>query len=65
MKNIGTLYQDDKGNVWLIKKESLPKKKGDYTFWTGALLNDYDVSHKEYRDDTKGALLSKIKNTQQ
>jgi predicted P-loop ATPase len=30
-----TIYEDKFGNHWFIQRHSLPKKKGEYTFWTG------------------------------
>jgi hypothetical protein len=61
MKLIGSLYQDKEGNLWLLKKESLPKKKGVFTYWIAESITRYfAVGSKTLRGDNKRELLKQI-----
>ena len=33
MKIIKSIYQDLNGNIWEVKRESLPKVRGEFVFW--------------------------------
>lgn len=33
MKLLKSVYEDSYGTIWEISKETLPKKKGVYTYW--------------------------------
>ena len=52
MKLLRTIYIDKAGNEWVIQRNTLPKKKGVYVFWTAecAKLN------LEYKENTKKEL---------
>lgn len=62
MKNIGSLYEDKKGNIWLLKQEKLPKKKGEYRFWIAESIEGYIVGDIELKEEKKRVLLNKIAN---
>ena len=59
MKLIKQFYQDDNGNIWEIESCSLPKKRGEYKFWTAECKS----LSRHYREDNKKRLMIKIKNT--
>lgn len=49
MKLTKSIYLDSKGNEWVIYQESLPKKKGTYSYWIGECLK----LNKYYREEKK------------
>lgn len=49
---VSQIYKDSNGNEWLIQKNSLPKKRGEFIFWTG----ECDALGKGYREHTKKEL---------
>lgn len=59
MKLLKSLYSDALGNVWEIQKESLPKKKGQFNFWTAECKS----LNKSYRANLKRDLIKQIKTT--
>jgi hypothetical protein len=58
MKIIKSVYQDSEKNIWEIKRESLPKKKGQYVYWLG------ECSEKNicFRKNLKRDIIKEIKN---
>jgi len=42
MKLIRQIYRDKFGNEWTLQHHSLPKKRGDFKFWT-AESNDVSL----------------------
>lgn len=61
LKNVGTLYQDARGNVWLLQKQALPKRKGEFAFWTGerVVVNPIGAA-LSYREQQKHEVINKI-----
>lgn len=57
MKLLKSLYQDADGNVWEVQKESLPKKKGEYTYW----IAECQSLNKTLRESLKRDIIKKIK----
>lgn len=59
MKLIQSIYEDPKGNHWVVKRVILPKTKGgDYIYWEADCMN----FNMGYRADKKTQLFNKIKN---
>lgn len=57
MKLIKSIYQDSKGNEWVIEKCTLPKmKRGEYIFYA-AECSSLD---KSLRNEKKGLLIKEI-----
>jgi hypothetical protein len=46
MKLLKSIYIDSKDNVWIIQKESLPKRKGTYNYWIGECIS-LNIAYKE------------------
>lgn len=59
MKLTKSIYQDSKGNEWVIQQESLPKKKGTYTYWVGECTK----LNKSFREDKKKDLKNIIEKS--
>jgi hypothetical protein len=57
MKQIKSIYIDNKGNEWVIEQCSLPKKKGSYKFYVGECI----ALSKNFRADLKGQVIQQIK----
>jgi len=52
------LYTDSTKRIWIIKKESLPKKRGEYKFYTADSLDGKD----SLREQSYKNILNKIEN---
>ena len=57
MKKIKSIYCDSKGNEWIVQQESLPKRKGTYTYW----IADCNALPKSFRADLKNQVIEQIK----
>lgn len=57
MKLLKCLYQDADSNIWEIQKESLSKKKGEYTYW----IAECKSLNKCFRANLKRDILKQIK----
>lgn len=55
MTLIKTVYRDQYGNEWTVQFETLPKKRGEYKYWTAECLN------KHFRGVSKTSLFNQIK----
>lgn len=49
-------YTDLLGNVWIICKESLPKKRGEYVYWIG----ECESLQKNFRENNKKEVILAI-----
>jgi hypothetical protein len=49
-------YTDSKDRVWILTKESLPKKRGEYIYWLGETLDKTLIT----KSDTKKGLIESI-----
>lgn len=58
MQFIKSTYKDLNGNIWEVKRESLPKKKGQFVFWT-AECTEQNIS---FRSKLKRDVIKEIKN---
>jgi hypothetical protein len=58
MKLTKSIYIDQKGNEWIIQRNYLPKKKGEYIFWTGECVK----LNMEVKEDKKSDLKKLIEN---
>jgi hypothetical protein len=58
MQIIKSIYQDSNGNIWEIKRESLPKKKGEYVYW----LAECKEKNICFRKNLKRDIIKEIKN---
>jgi hypothetical protein len=55
---IKSIYQDTEKNIWEIKRESLPKKKGQYVYW----LAECKEKNICFRKNLKKDIIKEIKN---
>jgi|688.fasta_scaffold82978_6 hypothetical protein len=55
---IKSIYQDTEKNIWEIKRESLPKKKGQYVYW----LAECKEKNISFRKNLKRDIIKEIKN---
>ncbi len=58
MKLLKSVYVDDDGNIWQIKKVALTKKRGTYYIWDA----ECDTLNIGLYANKKKELLTKIKN---
>jgi len=59
LKKICEIYEDAKKRQWVVKRESLPKKRGgDYEYWSA----DCVLPSASFRNDKKGKLLMEIEH---
>ena len=54
MKLVMKIYRDSKGVEWVVERRSLPKKRGEWKYWTA------ESGSRSFRADTQKELFKKI-----
>jgi hypothetical protein len=57
MKQVKSIYIDNKRNEWVIEQCSLPKNRSNYKYWIG----ECNALPKSFRADLKRQVIEQIK----